>query len=130
MIDEAHNRRESDRRLDRIEAKLDQVADALQSLARTEEKLVGMDRRVQIIEKKMETGYDEHVKLLEAAKDAHMTSMMLDRLIMRVDVMEEVMHKLNVNDAKASVFGAAIERALWIVFSAIIGSAAWFGRGE
>ena len=88
-------RRESDRRLDRIEAKLDKVADALETLARTEEKLLSMNQRVVVIEKKMEAGYAEHIKLIEAAKDSHMTSMMLDRALLRIDALEELTAKMN-----------------------------------
>ena len=88
-------RRESDRRLDRIESKLDKVADALETLARTEEKLLSMNQRVVVIEKKMEAGYAEHIKLIEAAKDSHMTSMMLDRAMLRIDALEELTAKMN-----------------------------------
>ena len=88
-------RRESDRRLDRIEQKLDKMADALETLARTEEKLLSMNQRVVVIEKKMEAGYAEHIKLIEAAKDSHMTSMMLDRAMLRIDALEELTAKMN-----------------------------------
>src|SRR5210317_1094523 len=88
-------RRESDRRLDRIESKLDKVADALETLARTEEKILSMNQRVVVIEKKMEAGYAEHIKLIEAAKDSHMTSMMLDRAMLRIDALEELTAKMN-----------------------------------
>jgi len=82
-------------RLDRIESKLDKLADALQTLARTEEKLLSMNQRVVVIEKKMEAGYSEHIKLLEAAKDAHMTSMMLDRAMLRIDALEDLTARMN-----------------------------------
>jgi len=88
-------RRESDRRLDRIEQKLDKMADALETLARTEEKILSMNQRVVVIEKKMEAGYAEHIKLIEAAKDSHMTSMMLDRAMLRIDALEELTAKMN-----------------------------------
>jgi DNA repair exonuclease SbcCD ATPase subunit len=88
-------RRESDRRLDRIEQKLDKMAEALETLARTEEKILSMNQRVVVIEKKMEAGYAEHIKLLEAAKDAHVTSMMLDRAMLRIDALEELTAKMN-----------------------------------
>jgi len=88
-------RRESDRRLDRIEQKLDKMADALETLARTEEKLLSMNQRVVVIEKKMEAGYAEHIKLIEAAKDSHMTSMMLDRALLRIDALEDLTAKIN-----------------------------------
>ena len=88
-------RRESDRRLDRIEQKLDKMADALETLARTEEKILSMNQRVVVIEKKMEAGYAEHIKLIESAKDAHMTSMMLDRALLRIDALEELTSKMN-----------------------------------
>jgi len=93
--DTTHYRRESDRRLDRIEQKLDKMADALETLARTEEKILSMNQRVVVIEKKMETGYAEHIKLIEAAKDSHMTSMMLDRALLRIDALEELTAKMN-----------------------------------
>ena len=88
-------RRESDRRLDRIESKLDKMADALETLARTEEKLYSMNQRVVVMEKKMEAGYAEHIKLIEAAKDAHMTSMMLDRALLRIDALEDLTARMN-----------------------------------
>jgi hypothetical protein len=88
-------RRESDRRLDRIEQKLDKMAEALETLARTEEKILSMNQRVVVIEKKMEAGYAEHIKLIEAAKDSHMTSMMLDRAMLRIDALEELTAKMN-----------------------------------
>jgi len=93
--DRAQYRFESDRRLDRIELKLDKVADALETLARTEEKLLSMNQRVVVMEKKMEAGYAEHIKLIESAKDAHMTSMMLDRALLRIDTLEDITAKLN-----------------------------------
>jgi len=93
--DTTHYRRESDRRLDRIEQKLDKMADALETLARTEEKILSMNQRVVVIEKKMEAGYAEHIKLIEAAKDSHMTSMMLDRAMLRIDALEELTAKMN-----------------------------------
>ena len=93
--DTTHYRRESDRRLDRIEQKLDKMADALETLARTEEKILSMNQRVVVIEKKMEAGYAEHIKLIEAAKDSHMTSMMLDRALLRIDALEDLTAKIN-----------------------------------
>ena len=93
--DTTHYRRESDRRLDRIEQKLDKMADALETLARTEEKILSMNQRVVVIEKKMEAGYAEHIKLIEAAKDSHMTSMMLDRAMLRIDALEELTARMN-----------------------------------
>jgi len=88
-------RRESDKRLDRIEEKLDKVASALETLARTEEKLLSMNQRVVVIEKKMEAGYAEHIRLIESAKDAHMTSMMLDRALLRIDALEDLTARMN-----------------------------------
>jgi len=129
-------RRESDRRLDRIEQKLDKMADALETLARTEEKLYSMNQRVIVMEKKMEAGYAEHIKLIESAKDAHMTSMMLDRALLRVDALEELTAKMNSafleNNYKTNdLIGDKKTLVAWI--SGIVGSfLVWFftSRGD
>jgi len=124
-----YDRRASDNRLDRIEAKLDQVAEALQTLARTEEKLVNMTQRMDTIERKMETGYAEHLKLMEAAKDAHMTSIILDRVVLRLDHLEETQDKMRVEMAKANTVQGAFERGFWVVFTGIVGSIIYFLKG-
>ena len=129
-------RRESERRLDRIEQKLDKMADALETLARTEEKLYSMNQRVIVMEKKMEAGYAEHIKLIESAKDAHMTSMMLDRALLRVDALEELTAKMNSafleNNYKTNdLIGDKKTLVAWI--SGIVGSfLVWFftSRGD
>ena len=129
-------RRESDRRLDRIEQKLDKMADALETLARTEEKLLSMNQRVVVIEKKMEAGYAEHIKLIEAAKDSHMTSMMLDRAMLRIDALEELTAKMNTafletNYKTNDLVGDKKTLLAWI--SGIIGSVlVWYftSRGD
>lgn len=124
-------RRESDKRLDRIEAKLDQVADALQSLARTEEKILAMNGRLNVLERKMEQGYNDHIKLMEAAKDGHMTSMILDRVVMRLDVIETQQDKMRVEMAQANTVRGAFERGFWIIFTAIAGFVVYlFKDGE
>jgi len=120
------HRREADYRLDRIEQKLDQVADALQTLARTEEKLLAANRRLDVIERKMETGYQEHLKLLDAAKDAHINSMLMDRLVMRMDALEEMIQKMNVRNAESNVVLDFFQRFGWIVVTAAIGVGAYY----
>ncbi len=128
--EEHYVRRESDKRLDRIEAKLDQVADALQSLARTEEKILAMNSRLNVLEKKMEQGYNDHIKLIEAAKDNHMTSMILDRVVMRLDVMETQLEQMRVESAKSHTVQGAFERGFWVIFTGVVGSIIYFLRGE
>ena len=114
-----------DRRLDRIEAKLDKVADALESLARTEEKILSMNGRLNVIERKMEAGYAEHVKLVEAAKDQHMTSMIVDRIVLRLDAMENLVNEINIRAMQSSMITSTMERGLWVVFTTAVGVAAY-----
>lgn len=114
-----------DRRLDRIEAKLDKVADALESLARTEEKILAMNGRLNVVERKMEAGYSEHVKLIEAAKDQHMTSMIVDRIVLRLDAMENLVNEINLRAMQSSMVTSTLERGLWVVFTAAVGVAAY-----
>ena len=121
-----YNRRESDKRLDRIESKLDQVADALQTLARTEEKIMNANKRLDVIERKMEAGYADHIKLLEAAKDAHMTSMILDRVVLRLDAQEDILDKLRLDTSQSTTFRTALEKAFWVFFTAAVGGIVYF----
>lgn len=114
------------RRLDRIEAKLDQVAEALQSLARTEEKILAMNGRLNVIEKKMETGYADHIKLMEAAKDQHMTSMLIDRITLRLDAMEDLVNQINIRSVQTDKTASTFERAAWVLFSAFVGAAIYY----
>ncbi len=114
-----------DRRLDRIEAKLDKVADALESLARTEEKILAMNGRLNVVERKMEAGYSEHVKLIEAAKDQHMTSMIVDRIVLRLDAMENLVNEINLRAMQSSMVTSTLERGLWVVFTAAVGVVAY-----
>jgi len=130
MSEVEYNRRESDKRLDRIESKLDQVADALQTLARTEEKIMSANNRLDVIERKMEQGYADHIKLLEAAKDAHMTSMILDRVVLRLDAQEDILDKLRLGTSQSNTFRTTLEKAFWVVFTAAIGGLVYlFERG-
>jgi len=125
-----YNRREADKRLDRIESKLDQIGDALQTLARTEEKIMSANKRLDVIERKMEAGYADHIKLLEAAKDAHMTSMILDRVVLRLDAQEEIMDKLRLDTSQSNTFRTALEKAFWVIFTAVVGGIVYlFERG-
>ena len=125
-----YNRREADKRLDRIESKLDQIGDALQTLARTEEKIMSANKRLDVIERKMEAGYADHIKLLEAAKDAHMTSMILDRVVLRLDAQEEILDKLRLDTSQSNTFRTALEKAFWVIFTAVVGGVVYlFDRG-
>lgn len=118
-------------RLDRIEQKLDQVADALQTLARTEEKLLAANRRLDVIERKMETGYQDHIKLMEAAKDNHMTSMILDRVVLRLDQMEDNLSSIRTEMTQSNSFRAVVEKGFWVVFTAAVGAVVFlFQQGE
>ena len=130
MSNEDYGRRSSDTRLDRIEQKLDKVADALQTLARTEEKILAANSRLDVIERKMETNHQEHLKLREAIKDFHMASMLLDRVVLRLDHLEESQDKIRVEMAQSKTITGAFERGFWVVFTGIIGSIIYFLRGE
>ena len=121
MSETEYTRREADKRLDRIESKLDQIGDALQTLARTEEKIMSANKRLDVMERKMEQLYTDHIKLLEAAKDAHMTSMILDRVVLRLDAQEDILDKLRLDSSRTVTFRTTLEKAFWVFFTASVG---------
>lgn len=61
-------RRMSDSRLERIEKKIDQLSDAMVTLARAEEKLIGMEKNNQIIYDRLNR-HSEKIDHLEATCD-------------------------------------------------------------
>ena len=61
-------RRTSDSRLERIEKKIDQLSDAMVTLARAEEKLIGIEKNNQVLYDRMNR-HSEKIDQLEAQVD-------------------------------------------------------------
>tara|TARA_B100001059_G_scaffold65800_2_gene62193 strand:+ start:15003 stop:15290 length:288 start_codon:yes stop_codon:yes gene_type:complete len=82
-------------RLDRIESKLDKLAETMAQLARIDERQDGFEQRV-------------------------------NRHEFRLDLIEEQVREASEAQAARSGKGVIVERSAWIIFAAVVSSAAHF----
>lgn len=117
---------EVEARLEKIEAKLDVIATAMAQLARAEEKIMSSNDRINALERKMERGYSEHVRLLEAAKEQTSIVAALDRVVVRLDMLENNVNQLNVSVAKNDTITMDLKKIWGLVVAGAIGLAFFY----
>jgi tetrahydromethanopterin S-methyltransferase subunit G len=115
-------------RLEKIELKLDVIASAMANLARAEEKIISSNARLDALERKMEMGYNEHVKLLEAAKEQTSILQSLERIVKRLDHMEDNVNQLNIAVAKNDTITMDLKKIWGLIVAGAIGAVFYFWR--
>lgn len=113
-------------RLEKIEAKLDVIATAMAQLARAEEKIMSSNARLDALERKMERGYSEHVRLLEAAKEQAGIITALDRVVVRLDMIETNVNQLNISVAKNDTVTMDLKKVWGLIVAGAIGLAFFY----
>jgi len=55
-----------------------------------------------------------------------MTSMILDRVVLRLDAQEDILDKLRLDTSQTNTFRTAIEKGFWVIFTALAGTIIYF----
>jgi len=108
-------------RLDRIEAKLDKLSDAVVAIARTEEQLTTIFSKHQALETKVDGQSVEIGKLRDKAHTLSNKVVIAETFHMELKDMDKDLEKVKLDTHDNTLVIARIEKVSWAMFTTLLG---------